>query len=297
MASDQTQAASLFEPFFYPARPDGWRFRAYRILFHHESRGERWFDVGLIIAIMISVLIAILDSVPLWHSRHHAAFNALEWGFTLLFSVEFGARLLAVRRPWRYARSFFGIVDFLSIVPTYLALFVVGAHYLSVLRVLRVLRIFRVLQMVRYQSEATMLISALQRSRRKILLFVSVVVTLATSFGALMYLVEGPENGFTSIPHSIYWAIVTMATVGFGDITPHTALGQFITTLIIIIGYGIIAVPTGIYAAELAQAPAPTTAAEKTSPCPCTRCGEPKHTEQARYCHRCGERLDVTGAN
>ncbi|MGD9583504.1 MAG: ion transporter [Lysobacterales bacterium] len=229
MTAGQTQAASLFEPFFHPARPDGWRFRAYRILFHHERRGERWFDIGLIIAIMISVLIAILDSMQLWHSRYHAA--------------------------------------------------------------------FRVLQLVRYQSEASMLISALRRSRRKILLFVSVVVTLATVFGALMYLVEGPENGFNSIPHSIYWAIVTMATVGFGDITPHTALGQFITTLIIIIGYGIIAVPTGIYAAELVQGPAPTQAANRDSPSPCPRCGEPEHVARPRYCHRCGERLDATSAN
>lgn len=297
MTAGQTPAASPFEPFFHPARPDGWRFRAYRILFHHESRGERWFDIGLIIAIMISVLIAILDSVPLWHSRYHAAFRVLEWGFTLLFSVEFCMRLLAVRRPWRYARSFFGMVDFLSIVPTYLSLFLVGAHYLSVLRVLRVLRIFRVLQLVRYQSEASMLISALRRSRRKILLFVSVVVTLATVFGALMYLVEWPENGFNSIPHSIYWAIVTMATVGFGDITPHTALGQFITTLIIIIGYGIIAVPTGIYAAELVQGSAPNQTANRDSPSPCPRCGEPEHVARPRYCHRCGEHLDATSAN
>lgn len=280
-------ADSPFEPFYQPPCDHGWRLRSYRILFHHETRAERWFDVGLIAAILLSVLVALLDSVPMWR-RYHTLFSSVEWGFTLLFSIEYVVRLASVRRPLRYARSFFGLIDFFSIMPTYLALVFGGAHYLSVLRVLRVLRIFRVLHMVRYQNEAGLLVAALQRSRRKILLFVAVVLILATVFGSLMYLIEGPGNGFTSIPHAIYWAIVTMATVGFGDITPHTPLGQFITTLIIIVGYGIIAVPTGIYAAEMLQGAAPT--GQSHGPGPCPRCGEPQHQSQARYCHRCGER-------
>lgn len=288
---DRDEQAPLFEPFLRPARLQGARFRAYRILFHHDTPIERWFDIGLIVAILLSVFVAVLDSVGAVHARHARELLAIEFAFTVLFTIEYALRLWCLERPWRYARSFFGVIDLLSLLPMYLTLVFTSAHFLIVVRVLRVLRIFRVLQMARYQSEAAVLLGALQRSRRKILLFVSTVVVLATVFGALMYLVEGPEHGFTSIPRSIYWAIVTMATVGFGDITPKTGLGQFITSIIIIIGYGIIAVPTGIYTAELAAGRAAARRGRE-----CERCGERDLSAVARYCQRCGERLGDEGA-
>jgi voltage-gated potassium channel len=282
----QVPRGNPFEPFLQPASASGLRFRAYRLLFHHETPAERWFDIGLIVAIVLSVVIAIVDSMAEVHARHARLLLAIEFGFTFVFTIEYLVRLWCLERPWRYARSFFGLVDLISLLPMYLTLVFTSAHFLIVVRVLRVLRIFRVLQMARYQDDAAFLIGALLRARRKILLFVSTVVTLATVFGALMYLIEGPGNGFTSIPRSIYWAIVTMATVGFGDITPQTGLGQFVTSVIIIIGYGIIAVPTGIYASELTAA---RRAAETSSAC--ARCGEDEHWPNARYCQRCGDRL------
>lgn len=292
--SSQNEPTPVFEPYLHPARPQGLRFRAFRILFHHETRAERWFDIGLILAILASVLVALLDSVEALHARYGASFLAIEFGFTALFTLEYLLRLWSLRRPWQYARSFFGVIDLLSLLPMYLALLYLDAHFLIIVRVLRVLRIFRVLQMVRYQNDAAVLLTALHRSRRKILLFVCVVVTLVTVFGALMYLIEGPEHGFSSIPRGMYWAIVTMATVGFGDITPKTDLGQFLTSVIIIIGYGIIAVPTGIYTAELAAARPTAGDAGRNSAggaSECSRCGERQHLAMARYCQRCGERL------
>jgi len=289
------EQAPAFEPYLHPARLDGPRFRAFRILFHHDTPAERRFDVVLIVAILVSVGVAILDSVATLHSRYAATFLAIEFTFTALFTLEYALRLWSLRDPRRYARSFFGIVDLLSLLPMYLTLLFQDAHFLIIVRVLRVLRIFRVLHMVRYQTEAAVLIAALHRSRRKIMLFVAVVLTLVTIFGALMYLVEGPENGFTSIPRGMYWAIVTMATVGFGDITPKTELGQFITSVIIVIGYGIIAVPTGIYTAELTAGRGVAIPASTVAPtllvADCARCGEKQHLAAARYCHRCGERL------
>jgi voltage-gated potassium channel len=194
-------------------------------------------------------------------------------------------RLAVVRRPWRYARSFFGIIDLLAILPTYLSLVFVGAQHLIVIRVLRILRVFRILKLTQYVGEAGVLMTALYSSRRKILVFVISVISLATIFGAVMYLVEGPENGFTSIPRGIYWAVVTMATVGFGDITPKTGLGQAITMVIIIIGYGIIAVPTGIFTAAMVRG----RGEPRSEPCP--RCGLADQAADARFCRRCGERL------
>ncbi len=210
----------------------------------------------------------------------------LEWAFTLLFTLEYLVRLAVVDRPGRYARSFFGVVDLLSVLPTWISLALAGSQYLLVVRALRILRIFRVLKLTRYVGDANVLWRTLLNAQRKILIFVSALLTLVLIFGTLMYMIEGPENGFTSIPRSMYWAVVTMTTVGFGDITPRTTLGQLLTSLIVLVGYGIIAVPTGIFTAELA---AGVRAARSGENCPA--CGNADHDADARCCKICGTRL------
>ena len=235
---------------FEPAVSSGWRAYCHRVIFRHGRRDERLFDVLLIVLILISVLIAMLDSVANYDRAWGQWLRAAEWAATILLTIEYLVRLAVVREPWRYARSFFGVIDLLAVLPTYLSLVLVGAQHLIVIRVLRILRIFRILKLAQYVGEASALLDALHASRRKILLFVISVVSLATIFGAVMYLVEGPENGFTSIPRSMYWAVVTLTTVGYGDISPKTALGQALASLVMILGYGILAVPTGIASAS-----------------------------------------------
>ncbi|MEM9305570.1 MAG: ion transporter, partial [Pseudomonadota bacterium] len=225
----------------------------FRVIFGHQTPAGRRFDLVLIILIVCSVVAVLLDSIETINARWGEALLAAEWIFTAVFTIEYFVRLAIVDRPWRYARSFYGIVDLLSVLPTYLSLIFTGANSLLVIRVLRILRVFRILKLVRYLGEANMLVTALKASRRKILVFVISVLSLVVIFGAIMYLVEGPERGFTSIPRSMYWAIVTLTTVGYGDISPVTPLGQAIASVIMILGYGIIAVPTGIYTAELSQ--------------------------------------------
>ncbi|MEM9665846.1 MAG: ion transporter, partial [Bacteroidota bacterium] len=210
-----------------------------------------------------------------------------EWGFTILFTIEYVLRLISVERPLRYATSFFGIVDLLAVIPTYLSFFLPGAQFLLVVRLLRVLRVFRVLKLAIYLDEASILTEALRASRRKIIIFVFTVATLVVILGSLMYLIEGAENGFTSIPRSIYWAVVTLTTVGYGDISPQTNLGQTLAALIMIIGYGIIAVPTGIVSAEIARAGAPT----RVTTLACRVCMAEGHAPGSRYCNQCGEEL------
>jgi voltage-gated potassium channel len=273
---------------FEPSSERGWRAYWHRIIFRHSRRDERLFDLILIGLILASVLVAMLDSVATIDREWGPILRAAEWAATLVFTVEYILRLMVVKRPWRYARSFYGVIDLLAILPTYLSLVFVGAQHLIVIRVLRILRVFRILKLTQYVGEAGVLITALYASRRKILVFVVTVVLLATVFGAVMYLVEGPENGFTSIPRGIYWAVVTMATVGFGDITPKTGLGQAITMVIIIIGYGIIAVPTGIFTAAMMKGRSEARGE------PCARCGLDDQAADARYCRRCGERLAKT---
>ena len=270
---------------FEAATSRGWRAECHRIIFGHSRRDERLFDVALIILILFSVLIAMLDSVAEYDRDWGQWLRAAEWGATILFTIEYLVRLAVVRHPWRYARSFFGVIDLLAVLPTYLSLFLVGAQHLIVIRVLRILRVFRILKLSQYVGEASILLHALYHSRRKVLVFVISVISLATVFGAIMYLVEGPENGFTSIPRGVYWSIVTMATVGFGDIVPHTPLGQAITTVIIIIGYGIIAVPTGIFTAAMVSG------RDRSQRLGCERCGLDEHAHDSRYCRRCGDRL------
>jgi voltage-gated potassium channel len=280
------------EPELRPIQKDGWRAYMFRLMFRHHKPDERRFDVMLLVAIAVSVVVALLDSVALLHARYGMYFYAVEWVFTILFSIEYLIRLSIVRRPLRYALSFYGVIDLLAALPTYISLFVVGADHLLVIRVLRILRVFRILEMVEFSKEGSELMRALHASRRKIGLFVLFVVLVTVVFGAVMYLVEGPEHGFSSIPHAMYWAIVTMATVGFGDITPQTPLGQFITSIMILIGYGIIAVPTGIFGAHLIQSGMESRSMRKQDlEDSCARCGEREHHAEARYCHCCGERL------
>ncbi|HET9031836.1 MAG TPA: ion transporter [Dokdonella sp.] len=285
------------EPRFRPASTKGWRGYWFRVIFRHHEPDERRFDVILLGVILVSVITALLDSVALLHAQYGKIFYAIEWVFTIAFTLEYFLRLSLVRRPMRYVLSFYGLIDLMAALPTYISLFVVGADHLLVIRVLRILRVFRILEMVEYSNEGSELIRALYASRRKIGMFVLFVLLITVVFGAVMYLVEGPEHGFSSIPHAMYWAIVTMATVGFGDITPQTPLGQFITSIMILIGYGIIAVPTGIFGAQLVQAgiqrraegAAVATIAE--TGVACARCGEEHHYAGARFCQRCGERL------
>jgi voltage-gated potassium channel len=275
----------LVDP-FGPASQAGWRARWFHIIFGHEEAAGRRFDVLLIIAILGSIAVAVFDSVAQVHAQYGKLFYALEWLFTLAFTLEYVMRILVIDRPWRYARSFFGIVDMLAVLPTWISLVAVGSQYLLVVRALRILRIFRILKLTRYVGEADLLWYTLIRARRKVLIFFSTILTLVLIFGALMYLIEGPEDGFTSIPTSMYWAIVTMTTVGFGDITPKTTLGKMLTSLIILIGYSIIAAPTGIFTAELAAG-----MRTKRKYRPCTQCGQADHEGDARHCRICGAAL------
>ena len=256
------------------------------VIFEADTRGGRAFDVGLIVAILLSVLAVFLDTVEPIHARWGDVLYAAEWGFTIAFTIEYALRLWCIRNTWLYARSFYGLVDLVGILPTYISLLVPGTQYFLVVRILRVLRVFRVLRLVRHVGEADLLIDALRASRRKITVFLVSVMALSIIFGALMYAVEGQENGFTSIPTSIYWAIVTMTTVGYGDIIPHTVVGQMISGVLMIMGYGIIAVPTGIVTLELSEA---SRRQANTKICP--ECSAEGHSREATYCWRCGSHL------
>ena len=277
---------SPFADAFGPAAEAGWRAYWFHIIFGHDDAAGRRFDVLLIIAILGSIAVAVFDSVAQIHVRYGTIFYALEWVFTVAFTLEYVMRIIVVDRPWRYMRSFFGIVDVLAVLPTWISLIAAGSQYLLVVRAIRILRIFRVLKLSRYVGEADLLWLTLIRARRKVLIFFSAILTLVLIFGALMYLIEGPEDGFTSIPTSMYWAIVTMTTVGFGDITPKTTLGKMLTSLIILIGYSIIAIPTGIFTAELAAG-----MRARRKYIPCTHCGQADHEGDAQHCKICGTTL------
>lgn len=266
----------------------GYKFRQrlHEIIFEAETPGGRFFDVVLLIVICLSVAAVCLESVRSIRESHGAALRVAEWVFTILFSVEYVLRLIAVRRPLRYAWSFYGIVDLLAILPTYLSLIVGGTQSLVVIRALRLLRAFRVLKLTEYVGAARMLNVALAKSVRKIIVFLGAVLTVVLIAGSLMYLIEGEENGFTSIPRSVYWAIVTMTTVGYGDIAPNTVLGQALASLLMILGYGVIAVPTGIVSVEMAQA-----ARDAASTECCPSCGLEGHADDARFCKYCGAGL------
>ena len=269
-------------------KPDGGlRGRLYTIIFEAETRAGRLFDLTLIIAILLSVLVVMLDSVQAVSTKHGDVLGALEWFFTLAFTAEYLARLYCVRRPLRYATSFFGIIDFLSVVPTYLAMLLPGAHVLLDVRILRLLRIFRVLKLTSYVEEYGMLNRALVASRRKILIFLSVVMMIVLLLGTVMYVIEGPGNGYTSIPTSVYWAITAITTVGFGDIVPKTDLGRAISSFMMLLGWGILAVPTGIISSELSVQHGRLRATTRT----CHECLSEGHELGAKFCKDCGAPL------
>ncbi len=258
-----------------------------QVIFEADTPAGKAFDVWLIVLILLSVGAVMLDSVDSIHERWGTWLYAAEWMFTIIFTIEYGLRLWCIQNTWLYARSFYGIVDLLGILPTYISLWVAGSQYFLVVRVLRVLRVFRILRMVRYVGEAELISQALLASRRKITVFVSSVLALVVIFGSLMYLVEGQHNpGFGSIPDSIYWAVTTMTTVGYGDITPSTPLGRGLSTIIMIMGYGIIAVPTGIVTLELNEANR-----RRANTRTCSACSAEGHSREATYCWRCGQHL------
>lgn len=263
------------------------RARLHEVIFESDTRAGRYFDLTLTWLILLSVATVVLESVREVRGQYGTLLHALEWVFTLLFTVEYSLRLLSVRHPMRYATSFFGVVDLLAIVPTYLSVFVPGSQYLLVIRILRLLRVFRLLKLSEYVVEADILRHALRASRRKISVFISAVVLLVVIIGALMYVIEGEANGFTSIPRSIYWAIVTLTTVGYGDLSPRTSLGQMAASIVMIIGYGIIAVPTGIVSVELAQA----VRDKKVTGQSCPSCAAEGHDADAICCKYCGAQL------
>lgn len=255
------------------------------VIFGVETRWGKGFDVVLLWAIVISLVAIMFESIPTFREQHGTSLYIIEWGFTIFFTLEYLLRLWVSERPKEYAFSFLGIIDLLAIIPTYLSLLVVGSHFLLVIRAIRLLRVFRILKLVRYLKGAQMLITAIKASKEKVFVFLTAVITMAVILGTLMYMVEGGENGFDSIPRSIYWAIVTLTTVGYGDIAPGTTTGQFLAALIMILGYSIIAVPTGIVSVEVAKA------SKDQSAITCNRCGEIDHILESRFCHKCGERI------
>ncbi len=260
-----------------------WQTRMHEVIFEADTAPGKLFDILLILSILASVVVVMLDSVTWFNERYGTLLTSLEWAFTILFTVEYGLRLSCVGRPMRYATSFFGVVDLLAVIPTYLSLVLAGSQYMLVIRILRILRIFRVLKLVNYLSEAAILARALRDSRRKITVFIFGVLTLVVIFGSLMYVIEGKASGFTSIPRSIYWAVVTMTTVGYGDISPQTNLGQFFSAMVMILGYSIIAVPTGIVTAQLLRRPNVTVSTQA-----CPDCSAEGHDHDAKHCKHCG---------
>jgi voltage-gated potassium channel len=265
-----------------------WREQLNTIIFGAETPLGKAFDIVLIISILVSVVAVMLDSVEAIRLNYGSWLTVAEWFFTILFTIEYLLRLICVRHPWLYARSFYGVVDLLAVLPTYLTLIFADAKYLLVIRILRVLRLFRILKLAVFVDEANVLMSALNNSRHKIFVFLYTVSTLVVVFGAMMYIVEGEASGFSSIPKAVYWAIVTLTTVGYGDIAPVTPLGQFIAATIMILGYGIIAVPTGIYSAELVKA----YTGKQINNEACPGCGETGHDFDADFCKYCGHKLE-----
>ncbi len=264
------------------------REKTYRVIFGTDTSAGQRFDIALIYFILFSVLAVVLSSIESLQTQYGAWLFRLEWAFTLLFSMEYLLRIYSSPKPLRYIFSFYGLVDLLSIIPTYVALLFPGANYWLVVRLLRVLRIFRVFKLVRYLSEANLLLRSMYAARRKVLVFFTAVLVLCVIFGSLMFLVEGPDNGFTSIPRSIYWTIVTITTVGYGDITPQTVIGQIIATMAMLTGYSIIAIPTGIFTAEIARE-----MITESNNRQCNVCNRIGHHAEAEYCFQCGVTLPV----
>ena len=263
------------------------RARFHEIIFESDTPAGRAFDLLLLVAIVASVFVVMLESVASIRARAGPTLRALEWFFTILFTIEYALRLFTVQRPLRYAVSLFGLIDLFAVLPTYLSIVFPGAQSFLVIRLLRLLRIFRVLKLGEYLRESHVLAQALRASRRKIQVFLLSTITIVVVVGTLMYVIEGEEHGFTSIPVSIYWAVVTLTTVGYGDLAPVTPLGQSLAALLMLTGYGIIAVPTGIVTAELARAASAGTVSSQA----CPSCGLGAHEHDAVYCRKCGAKL------
>jgi voltage-gated potassium channel len=263
-----------------------WQHRLHEVIFEADTTAGKVFDVALLATIVLSVLVVMLDSVEGIRKVWGGWFLAAEWLFTILFTIEYVLRLVCVGRPWRYALSFFGLVDLLAILPTYLSIFFTGAQSMLVIRTLRLLRAFRVLKLPRYLAEARGLMAALRATRQKITVFLVTVLCVVLIVGSAMYLIEGPENGFTSIPISVYWAVVTMTTVGYGDIAPQTVLGQALAAVVMILGYSLIIVPTGVFSVEVIAA-----RQREISTQACPSCSAEGHDSDAVYCKYCGAKL------
>jgi len=264
----------------------GWRDHLHEVIFEADTPGGKLFDVVLLAAIVLSVTAVVLESVAGIRARWGAQLRTLEWIFTALFSVEYVLRLASVRRPSRYALSFFGIVDLLAVIPTYLSVLVAGTQSLLIIRVLRLLRVFRVLKLVQYVDEADFLATAIRASARKVFIFLGTVLTLVLIVGTAMFLIESDTPGFSNIPESIYWAIVTLTTVGYGDIAPQTVLGRMLASVVMILGYAIIAVPTGIVTAEMSATRWRTVSTQA-----CPGCSVEGHTPDAKFCRICGANM------
>ena len=262
--------------------------KLYDIIFESDTPAGKGFDLLLIVSIILSVVVVFLDSVGYYNQRYGGILYTLEWFFTILFTLEYFVRIYCIGKPVLYMRSFFGIIDFLAIIPTYISIFVPASRYLSVIRILRVLRIFRILKLILYIGEANLLMKAIIASKRKIIVFLFSILVLVTIFGSVMYLIEGVENGFTSIPRSIYWAIVTITTVGYGDISPKTELGQILASVAMIIGYVIITVPTVIISAEYFN----FSSTQKMNSLVCPGCSSEDHEDDASFCKSCGTDLE-----
>jgi voltage-gated potassium channel len=266
----------------------GWRSRIHEIIYEADTPMGKWFDIILFFLIIISVILVMLESVKEIDLEYHKVLLILEWIITIFFTVEYIARIISIKKPFKYIFSFYGIIDFISTIPLYISYIFAGSQVLLAVRALRLLRVFRILKLVQFLGEASQLKRALKASRAKIVVFIYVVLILSVIMGTIMYLIESDEAGFTSIPRSIYWAIVTLTTVGYGDIAPVTSLGQLIATMVMILGYGIIAVPTGIVTAEF-------TKQEKnkvhTNTQACPTCSAEGHRDNASHCYNCGSAL------
>lgn len=271
-----------------PKNLSPWQAKIHEIIYGTHTPAGKLFDIILLFAIVFSIIIVMLESVQAYDNQYHDFFNISEWIITILFSIEYILRVICVTKPKKYIFSFYGIVDLLSTVPKYISFFILDSQFLSVFRALRLLRVFRILKLIQFVGEANNLTRALKNSRSKIFIFIFFVFIISIILGTIMYLIEGPEHGFVSIPQSIYWCIVTLTTVGFGDITPQTTLGQILATVIMIIGYGIIAVPTGIVSAEYTATKGKTSNLTNSS---CEECGSDIILSDAAFCRKCGHKL------
>lgn len=273
-----------------PDRKKNWRTNLHDIIYEADTPLGKMFDLILLILILLSVIFVMMESVSSIDAKFHRFLYIGEWVITIFFTFEYIARIITVKKPFKYIFSFYGIIDLLSTIPLYLSFILAGTSYLLTVRALRLLRIFRILKITRYIGESNKLKRALLHSRAKILIFLFAVLIISIIAGTIMYLVEGEENGFSSIPHSVYWCIVTLTTVGYGDISPATPLGQFIASIIMVMGYGIIAVPTGIVTSEYTKADRHV----DTSTQSCVNCNESHHKDNAKFCHNCGEKFNLS---